>query len=140
MEKGKYTNITRKATKRYSHFLEALLLSTGLAFLMICIAFGLMFIFEKGAPIDYPYILLIFALSFIIGSVFFEKKMANRLFSLFYGSLASLFVTFILTAIVGGIRFVADRDLDLPETEIIISSLAICMIISMVIINLLAHE
>jgi len=139
MDEGKYTQLTRNVAKRYAHFIEALLLSTGLAFLMLCIAFGLMFIFGGEAPIGYPYLLLIFALSFIIGSVFFEKQMVNRLNSLFYGCLTSLFVTFILTTIVGGIKFVL-ADKDLPGNEVVISSLAICMVISMVIINLLAYE
>ncbi|MDY6930685.1 MAG: heat-shock protein [Halobacteriota archaeon] len=139
MELEKYTKITRDATKRYSQFIEALLLSTGLAFLMLGIAFGLTFLFKSGNPIEYPYILLIFALSFIIGSVFFEKKMANRQISLLYGSIASVFVTFILTTLFGGVKFVLNGR-NLPEAEMILSSLAVCMVISMIIINLLAQE
>ena len=141
MGEGKYTQLTRNVTKRYAHFIEAILLSTGLAFLMLCIAFGLMFIFGGEAPIEYPYLLLIFALSFIIGSVFFEKQMVNRLNSLFYGCLTSLIITFILTTLVGGIKFVLpEAGKDIPGTDVVISSLAVCMVISMVIVNLLAYE
>ncbi|MDY6964743.1 MAG: heat-shock protein [Halobacteriota archaeon] len=130
---------TRMLTKRYKRFIEALLLSTALAFLMLGIAFGLMYIFEDGTPIPYSYLLLIFALSFIVGSVLFEKQSFNRTFPLIFGGLFSFFATFIIAAIVGGIRYIFYNFTDF-EAEIIISALAVCMIISMVIINILAYE
>jgi len=128
----------QKITKVYSHFLEALIVSTAIAFLMLAIAFGLIYMDVEGTPIPDQYLLLIFALTFIIGSVFFEKHNFNRITSLIYGGLFSASATFVITAVVGGLRYVINEDL--PESSVIISALAVCMIISMVIINLLTYE
>ena len=128
-------------TENYSNFLEALLLSTIMAFLMLGLAFGLMYIKDKGIPIPGQFLLLILALSFIIGSVFYESRKVDRLVSLVYGGLFSASATFIITTLIGGVRHIPTViTSDQPSPSIIISSLAVCMIISMVLINLLTYE
>ncbi len=128
-----------KGTKGYSNFLEALIVSTTMALLMLGLAFGLIYMDKKGTPIPDQYLLLIFAITFIIGSVFFEKQKFNRITSLIYGGLFSASVTFVITAIVGGLIYIT-KTRDLPATSVMISALAVCMIISMVITNVLSYE
>lgn len=141
---GKLAKINRKLTKRYSNFLEALTVSAGMAFLMLGVAFGLMFMNEeKKLPLDNPYILVILALTFIISTVFFEKQKVNRITSLIYGGLFSTFITFIIITVIGGVMLINTKTFpasNLPTSSEIISALAVCMIISMVIINLLSYD
>lgn len=108
-----------------------------MALVMLGIAFGVLYLFESGLPIHPALVLMIGALSFIIGSVFFDAKRASQLRSLIGGGVIAVSSAFIITAIVGSIRYCIEGKL--PGWEVMVSSLAVCMIASTVIIEFMIH-
>lgn len=133
----------------YKRYQKTLILSTALAFLMLYIAFGLIFFSKEGNPIPGHYILLILAINFIISVVFYESrgkgkskeksKERDNLKSLIKGLFLAISATFALVAIISGMKLMIYYD----TFELIggfgsfISALAICMIVSMILISLL---
>ena len=129
----------------YKRYQKTLILSTALAFLMLYIAFGLIFFSKEGNPIPGPYLLLIFAINFIIFVVFYESrgkeksKEKDNLKSLIKGLFLAICATFALVAIICGVKLMIYYD----GFELIggfgsfISALAICMIVSMILLSLL---
>ncbi len=133
----------------YKRYQKTLILSTALAFIMLYIAFGLIFFSKEGNPIPGPYILLILAINFIISVVFYESqgkakskdknKEKDNLKSLIKGLFLASCATFALVAIISGVKLMIYYD----GFELIggfgsfISALAICMIVSMVLLSLL---
>ncbi len=109
-----------------------------MALVMLGIAFGVLYLFESGLPIHPALILMIGALSFIIGSVFFDAKGASQLRSLIGGAVLAVSSAFVITAIIGSIKYCIGGKL--PGWEIMVSSLAVCMVASAVIIQLMIHE
>jgi hypothetical protein len=108
---------------------------------MIGMALGIMqMVSTKESPIPLALILLIFAILFIVGSVFFERRGADQMGSLVGGGFVSLVATFALLAFFGGIRFVfTDAFLNLGW-EKLVSALAVCMIASMLIVKFLSYK
>ncbi|RCV65506.1 hypothetical protein C5S53_03435 [Methanophagales archaeon] len=133
----------------YKRYQKTLILSTALAFLMLYIAFGLIFFSKEGNPIPGPYILLILAINFIIFVVFYESRGKEKskeknnekdnFKSLIKGLFLAICATFALVAIICGVKLMIYYD----GFELIggfgsfISALAICMIVSMVFLSLL---
>jgi len=109
-----------------------------MALVMLGIAFGVLYLFESGLPIHPALVLMIGAFSFIIGSVFFDAKGASQLRSLIGGGVIAISSAFIITAIIGSIMYCIGGKL--PGWEIMASSLAVCMVASAVIIQLMIHE
>ncbi|UZE92063.1 MAG: heat-shock protein [Methanosarcinales archaeon] len=109
-----------------------------MALVMLGIAFGVLYLFESGLPIHPALVLMIGAFSFIIGSVFFDAKGASQLRSLIGGGVIAISSAFIITAIIGSIMYCIGGKL--PGWEIMVSSLAVCMVASAVIIQLMIHE
>jgi len=110
-----------------------------MALVMLGIAFGVLYLFESGLPIHPALVLMIGAFSFIIGSVFFDAKGASQLRSLVGGAVLAVSSAFVITAIIGSIRYFIEVESP-PGWEIMVSSLAICMVASAVIIQLMIHE
>ncbi len=124
-------------------FLDSLLVSLGVSILILFVAFGLMFIFEnKESPISIPLLLLLIAMSFIVGSAYFDKKGAHSIYSLIGGAIVSASATFIIVSVVGGIRylFISISTNSLPSLESIISVIALLMIVSMVILRIIIYQ
>lgn len=134
----------------YKKYLKTLVLSTALAFLTLYIALGLMFFAEVFAgerenPIQRHVILLILAIFFIIFTVFYEpegkskskgkSKGKESLRSLIKGLFLAICATFAFVAIAGGVILTIEGMI--PEVNMVISALAICMIVSMVFLSLL---
>ncbi len=129
----------------YKKYLKTLILAIALAFLTLYIAFGLMFFTTEGNTVPGPFILLTFAVFFIIFTVFYESKVKSsskskskdkeRLKSLIKGLFLGICATFAFVAIIGGIKLTMEGEI--PDTNLIISALAICMIASMVFLSLL---
>jgi len=109
-----------------------------MALVMLGIAFGVLYLFESGLPIHPALILMIGAFSFIIGSVFFDAKGASQLRSLIGGGVIAVSSAFIITAIVGSIMYFIEVESP-PGWEAIISSLAVCMVASTVIMEFMIH-
>ncbi len=90
-------------------FVQALSVSTLMATFMIGVALGIMFIISNGvSPLPFPLILLIFAIVFIAGSVFFENRGAEQAGALIGGLIVSIGITFASVSFFGGIRFALD--------------------------------
>jgi len=140
----------------YPKYLKRLLLSLALALLTLFIAFGLMFFALEDRTIPGAFILLVFALFFILFTVFYESKarstskgkgkgktkaenrMGEGLKPLIRGVFLGICATFALVTVFGGLLLTLERGFALIGGELsFISALAISMIISMVYLSLL---
>ncbi|MHC1635284.1 MAG: heat-shock protein [Candidatus Methanospirareceae archaeon] len=122
---------------RYKKFLRSTLYSVGLAFFMLYIALGLLFLKLKGAsPLPMPVILLITAIFFVIFSVLSELKGQRGALSLLKSFFFSICATFSTVTIFCGIILSLSGEIPLSGDELI-SALAVCMIISTVLLSLL---
>lgn len=146
MNMGLLANI--KETGDYKKYLKTLILAIALAFLTLYIAFGLMFFAPKENTVPGWFILLTFAISFIMFTVFYESKVKStsksgkkdkeRLKSLIKGLFLGICATFAFVAVIGGVKFMLMGGIqEIGGIEVFISALAICMIVSMVFLSLL---
>lgn len=130
-----------KGMAEYKKYLKTLGLSTALAFLMLYIAFGLMFFAKGGKALPNPFIFLILAIFFVFFTVFYQStgktksKSKENLKSLIKGLFFAICATFAFVAIVGGVLLTIEDGI--PEINMTISALAICMIVSTVFLSLL---
>ncbi|MCG7849284.1 MAG: heat-shock protein [ANME-2 cluster archaeon] len=112
----------------------------GMSLTMIAVALGIIYLFDTGLPLPAPVILLVFAIGFILGSVFFERRGAEHPWSLVGGALASMGMTFLVISIVGGILFIANGSLSAIPVNTVLYSLSACMIVSMVTLNFASYK
>ncbi|WP_340818937.1 heat-shock protein [Methanolobus sp. WCC4] len=121
-------------------FVQAMVVSTTMAIFMVGVAFGLMDMAKEGLDVPIPLILLIFAVIFIAGSVYFESKGADYIGSLAGGAIASLVATFSTTAFFSGVKYGIEGGIVELGPGQVVSALAICMVASMFIIRILQHK
>ncbi|MGB2841888.1 MAG: hypothetical protein WBC40_05375 [Halobacteriota archaeon] len=133
-----------KGMAEYKKYLKTLGLSTALAFLMLYIAFGLMFFAKGEKAVPKSFIFLILAIFFIFFTVFYQSKGKTKskskenLKSLIKGLFLAICATFAFVAVVGGVKFMVYNGLELiGGIGSLISALAICMIVSTVFLTLL---
>lgn len=110
---------------------------------MISVAYGIAYIFGDGSiklPIEPYYIAFIFALGFVIASVFFEKRGAVYPWSLVGGAIASACLAFIITASIGGLKYIWEKGPWGLSIETVFYALSVCIILSMVLFNLARHK
>ena len=113
-----------------------------MAFIMVSVAYGITYIFNIDPyPVPLHYVLFIFAIGFVIFSVFFEKERgAIYPWSLMGGAIASAIFTFIVTAAIGGIRYIMKEGFTVLGTDKWLYSLSISIILSMILLNLAKHK
>ncbi len=125
-------------------FVKVLTVVAVMAFIMISVAYGITYIFEGGFfnfPIEPYYILFIFAIGFVLLSVFFEKvRDAVYPYSLLGGAIASAILTFVITAAIGGMRYIWAKGFTGLGTDTLVYALSTCIILSMVLFNLAKHK
>lgn len=122
-------------------FVKILVIVAGMAFIMISVAYGITYMVEIGSyPIPPYLILFLFAIGFVIASVFFEKRGAIYPWSLVGGAVASAILAFIITASVGGIKYVWEKGLGGLSTDSAFYALSISIILSMILLNLARHK
>ncbi|MDW7732300.1 MAG: heat-shock protein [Methanolobus sp.] len=122
-------------------FVQAIAVSTTLAVFMIGVAMGIMNLAKTGSSsVPVPIILLIFAVIFIAGSVYFENRGADYMGSLIGGAIASFVATFSATSFFTGVNYAFTGGISDLGSGQIISALAICMVVSMLIIRTLQHK
>ena len=122
-------------------FVQALAISTAMAVFMIGVALGIIHILDTGSsPMPIALMLLIFAVVFITGSVFFEERGADHTGALIGGCIAAFAATFAAVSFFSGIAYVFNGGANTLGWEQIISALALCMVASMVIIRMLSHK
>ena len=104
--------------------------------MMITVVYGINYILNINPFPLQPYvILLIFAVVFVLASVFYEKRGALYPWFLLGGAVASACFVFIITAIIGGLRYVLDKGFTGLGTDTVFYSLSICIILSMILYN-----
>jgi hypothetical protein len=113
-----------------------------MAFIMVSVAYGITYIFETNPyPVPLHYIIFIFAIGFVIFSVFLEKERgAIYPWSLMGGAIVSAIFSLIVTAAVGGMRYISENGFTVLNTDTWFYSLSICIILSMIILNLAKHR
>jgi len=125
-------------------FITTLGISIVLAFGMISIVFGVVHLFSVSSledlPVPPPALLMVFAIIFVLGSVFFEERGADRVGALAGGGIAAAIVSLILMLICGGVLYLLTHGME-TGIDRIVSMLAVCMVIGMVAFNYLrAHR
>jgi len=119
----------------YRRYLNGVALSVALAFLMLYIALGLVFLVQRGNPVPMPFTLLIFAISFVICTVYYKSRGGGAIVeSLFRGCFLAICTTFALIAVIGGLILTMEGKI--PELNMMISILALCIVISVVLLSL----
>ncbi|NYT00117.1 MAG: heat-shock protein [Methanocellales archaeon] len=110
---------------------------------MLGIAFGIIYMFEFGiSPIHLSFVLMIGAISFIMGSAFFNSRGADQLKSLIGGGVIGISSTFVIVSIAGSLRYASAiyGTNDGPSWEMLVSMLAVCMVASMIILEFVLHR
>ena len=118
-------------------FKNVLSIVLGIAVLMmITVVYGINYIIKINPFPVKPYILLfIFAILFVLASVFYNKRGALYPWFLLGGAVASACLVFMLTAIIGGLRYVFEKGFTGLGTDTVFYSLSICIILSMILYN-----
>lgn len=118
-------------------FTKVLSIVLGIAiFMMITVVYGINYIIKVNPFPLQPYIILfIFAIVFVLASVFYEKRGALYPWFLLGGAVASACFVFIITAIIGGLRSLFEKNSTGLSTDTVFYSLAICIILSMILYN-----
>lgn len=118
-----------------NYILKAFLASALLAVIMMVLALGLIHLFTRGTPLSTPLVLIVAAVSFVLSASFFERYEVG---SIMWATMVSLIITLILTLIAGGVIY--SLSAKNPGWEEMASGLAICMIISMTLLNYLKRS
>ncbi|MFZ2498592.1 heat-shock protein [Methanosarcina sp.] len=102
---------------------------------------GLFDIFlTKSSPLPSALVLLIFAVMFIAGMVFYEKHGLNTLSSLVGGALAGFGLCFVFVSLVGGVQFALGGGISAIGWDQVLSAVAASMIVSVVMLKALSHK
>jgi hypothetical protein len=104
---------------------------------MLMLALGLIFFFRYGPPLPTFLILVVAAIFFVLAASFFERYEVG---SILWGFLASVIGTGMIVMISGGIRYLLEaKEVDMVEVagEELISGMALCIIVSMALLNYL---
>jgi len=125
----------------WNDFTRALAVVVAMAFVMILVAYGITYIFEVDSSPVPPYIILFFfSIVFVIASVFFEKRGAIYPWYLVGGAIVSGCLVFIITATIGGLRYIVLKGFSGLGVDTVLYSLSISMILSMVLLSLVRHK
>ena len=139
-----------KGIESYKKYLETLALSTALAGLMLFIALGLVSFSEGEKTIPKHFILLLLAVFFVVFTVFYESKEREKervkkkrkweesYQSLLKGLFLAVCATFAFVTTLAGIKFIQRGGIHaVGGMDVFISTLAICIIVSMTLLSLL---
>ena len=116
---------------RNNKFVTTLGISVVLAFGMISIVFGVIYISSgEDLPVPLPVMLMAFAIVFVLGSVFFEDRGADRVGALVGGGIVAAIVSLITMLVCGGVLYLMTNGMN-TGIDKIISMLAVCMVLGM---------
>ena len=122
-------------------FIRTLTIAFIMGLLLVDMGLGLFRIFfTKSSPLPIAFVLLIFAVMFIAGVVFFERHGLDILSSLVGGALAGFGLCFIFVSLVGGMLFAFDGGISSVGWNQLISAVAASMIVSIVMIKVLSYK
>ena len=122
-------------------FITTLGISIVLAFGMISVVFGVIYLsLGMGIPVPLPALLMAFAIIFVLGSVFFEDRGADRVGALVGGSIVAAIVSLTMMLVCGGVLYLLTNGME-TGIDKIVSMLAVCMVIGMAAFSYLrAHR
>lgn len=135
-------SVTRTADIFRNRYIRMMLISFITALIMIMTLFGIYgMIIERELPVPhYSILLLVFAIFFIVIFEFFDsKRIVNRLGAGILGFVIAFCLTIILASLIESVKmamFQTYADMGIGW-EMIITGLAVCMIISIIIIKTL---
>jgi energy-coupling factor transporter transmembrane protein EcfT len=122
-------------------FIKTLTLAVFMGIFLVDMGLGLFNILStKSSPLPFAFVLLIFAVMFIAGMVFYEKHGLDTLSSLIGGILAGFGLCFIFVSLVGGVQFVLNGGISDIGWDQVVSAVAASMIASVVILKILSHK
>jgi uncharacterized membrane protein YoaK (UPF0700 family) len=123
-------------------FVKVLAIVVGMASVMVLVAYGITFIFEINSyPVPLHYIFFLFAICFVVFSVYFERdRGAIYPWSLMGGAIVSAIVSFILTAAIGGLLYISEKGFTVLGTDSWFYALSICIILSMILFNIAKNK
>jgi branched-subunit amino acid ABC-type transport system permease component len=118
-----------------NYILKAFSAATLLALVMIILALGLIYLFNRGLPLPLSIVLILGAIAFVLSASFFERYEVG---SIVWSLLVSIITTLALVLISGGIVYLFV--VEMPGWEDLVSSLAVSMVVSMVLLNYLKRS
>jgi hypothetical protein len=122
-------------------FVKTLSLAVFMGVFIVDMGLGLFDIFlTKSSPLPSALVLLIFAVMFIAGMVFYEKHGLNTLSSLVGGALAGFGLCFVFVSLVGGVQFALGGGISAIGWDQVLSAVAASMIVSVVMLKALSHK
>lgn len=124
-------------------FVKVLAIVVLIASVMVSVAYGIQYIIDTNQiPVPLHYIVFIFAIGFVVFSVYFEKERdAIYPWSLLGGAIVSAIFSFIVMAAIGGILYIISvRSLIDIGTDSWFYALSICIILSMILYNLAKNK
>jgi|GEM_PF-5528747 amino acid transporter len=128
----------------YSALITALLFSVLFSLIIIASSYGIFYLLNEGELlIPYQYLIILFAIYFIVFSVFVEYRGALHLYSIIGGLILSGISIFLTIAVISGIQYLVKNYLednpviDLDEFTAIFG---VCMAVGYVIFKILTHK
>ncbi len=123
-------------------FVKVLAIVVGMASIMVSVAYGITYILEINPyPVPLHYIFFLFAIGFVVFSVYFERdRGAIYPWSLMGGAIVSAIVSSILTAAIGGLLYISEKGFTVLGTDSWFYALSICIILSMILFNLAKNK
>ena len=118
-----------------NYILKAFLAAGLLSIVMMMLSVGLIYLFRFGPPLSTTMILIIGALAFVLSASFFERYEVG---SIVWSMLVSLIATLMLVLLSGGIIYTFS--MNKHSWEELLSGLAVCMIVSMILLNYLKRS
>jgi len=121
---------------RFDNYILKAFLASGLLSLMtMVLALGLIQLFRYGPSLPMSVILILAAVAFVLSASFFERYEVG---SIMWSMLVSLIGTLMLTLLSGGILYSISANK--PSWEEMLSGLAVCMIVAMILLNYLKRS
>lgn len=122
-------------------FVRTLSLAVFMGIFLVDMALGLFDIFStKTSPLPSALVLLIFAVMFIAGMVFYERHGLNTLSALVGGVLAGFGFCFVFVCLVGGVQFALGGGISAIGWDQVISSVAASMVASVIMLKALSYK
>ncbi|WP_048133062.1 MULTISPECIES: hypothetical protein [unclassified Methanosarcina] len=122
-------------------FVKTLSIAVLMGIFLVDMGLGLFDIFStKSSPLPSAFVLMIFAVVFIGGMVFYERQGLDTLSSLIGGALAGFGLSFVFVSLVGGVQFALGGGISVLGWEQVISAVAACMIAGVIMLKALSYK
>jgi hypothetical protein len=142
MVAGKINSRNPNSQSLYENpFVKTLAVAVLMGIFLVDMGLGVFDIFStKSSPLPSAFVLMIFAVMFIGGMVFYERQGLDTLSSLIGGALAGFGLSFVFVSLVGGVQFALGGGISAIGWEQVISAVAGCMIAGVVMLKVLSYK